>query len=472
MSFKWPWQYEFPPFFTLQTTLVTREKQLEAWSRLVVDYCQFHKIYTVDLADISNSELFVNSTLNRKLSLDGVRIVFDYLEHTRHIDWLDKNKNRCHIYWRRPEEWAILIYEWAVSNSLLNTPCTLYEITQGDDVTQESFYGLDKDVLLKSLAVLVEQRRAQLLNIGTGTEGLIAVNHTGSGFLSNKEIIEEGDTVIIYVNYGTSYAVEVKRGLILTMRYGALKHEYLIGKRYGSRISATAGYVYVLRPNAEMWTRALLRRTQIIYTPDCALILMLLDVKPGSIVCECGTGSGSLSHALAIAIAPTGHLYTHDIEGTRVKQVELEMMKHGLGEITTCVHQNVIEDGFSVENMCDAVFLDLPAPWIAIKHAKRALSQVHGGRVVSFSPCIEQIQRTCNALQYEGFVQINTVDETMASKRPKLEDDTVAMKSEMQCLMKENNHKCSTSALLPFPAAQPTHTGYIISATLLPSILS
>ncbi|EFO22298.1 hypothetical protein LOAG_06189 [Loa loa] len=239
---------------------------------------------------------------------------------------------------------------------------------------------------------------------------ITAVNSTGSGFLSNNEIIEEGDTVIVYVNYGTSYAVEVRRGLILTMKYGALKHEYLIGKRYGSRVSATAGYVYVLRPNAEMWTRALLRRTQIIYTPDCALILMLLDVKPGSIVCECGTGSGSLSHALAIAIAPTGHLYTHDIEEPRVKQVELEMMKHGLGEITTCVHQNVIEDGFSVENVCDAVFLDLPAPWVAIKHAKRALNQTHGGRVVSFSPCIEQIQRTCNALQCEGFVQITTVE--------------------------------------------------------------
>uniref|UniRef100_A0A915PTK0 Vacuolar protein-sorting-associated protein 25 n=1 Tax=Setaria digitata TaxID=48799 RepID=A0A915PTK0_9BILA len=172
MSFKWPWQYEFPPFFTLQTTLITREKQLEAWSRLVVDYCQFHKIYTVDLADISNSELFVNNTLNRKLPPDGIRVVFDYLEHKRHIDWLDKGKNRCHIYWRRPEEWAVLIYEWAVSNGLLNTPCTLYEITQGDDVTQESFYGLDKDVLLKSLAVLVDQRRAQLLNSGTEAEGV------------------------------------------------------------------------------------------------------------------------------------------------------------------------------------------------------------------------------------------------------------------------------------------------------------
>ncbi|VDM29038.1 unnamed protein product [Toxocara canis] len=160
---------------------------------------------------------------------------------------------------------------------------------------------------------------------------------------------------------------------------------------YGSRVSATAGYVYALRPSAALWTRTLPRRTQILYTPDCALILLLLDAKPGSVLCESGTGSGSLSHALAMAISPTGHLYTHDIEEPRVKQVEEELKKHGLGEVTTCVHQNVCEDGFFVENACDGVFLDLPAPWTAISHAKRALSRTRGGRIVSFSPCVEQV---------------------------------------------------------------------------------
>ncbi|MFH4973893.1 hypothetical protein AB6A40_000602 [Gnathostoma spinigerum] len=172
MSFKWPWQYEFPPFFTLQTTLITREKQLEAWSRLVLDYCQFNRIYTIDISDIANTELFTNVSLNRKLPVDGVKAVFDCLDQKRYIDWLDKTKTRCHVYWRRPEDWALLIYEWAISNGLLNTPCTLYEITQGDDVINESFYGLDKDVLLKALEVLETQRRAQLLNIGTDTEGV------------------------------------------------------------------------------------------------------------------------------------------------------------------------------------------------------------------------------------------------------------------------------------------------------------
>lgn len=172
MTFKWPWQYDFPPFFTLQRTLVTREKQLETWASLVIDYTQHNKIYTIDVAEVANSELFYNQKLNRRLSSEGIRAVFEYLEQKKHIEWLDVGKTRCHIYWRRPDEWAALIYTWAVSNGLLNTPCTLYEIAHGDDTVQESFYGLEKDVLVKALRSLELQRRAQLMNIGTESEGV------------------------------------------------------------------------------------------------------------------------------------------------------------------------------------------------------------------------------------------------------------------------------------------------------------
>uniref|UniRef100_F1KY50 tRNA (adenine(58)-N(1))-methyltransferase catalytic subunit TRMT61A n=1 Tax=Ascaris suum TaxID=6253 RepID=F1KY50_ASCSU len=328
---------------------------------------------------------------------------------------------------------------------------------------------------------------------------LVASQKRSSDFLTYGDTIEEGDTVIIYVNFGTCHAVEVKRGCTLNMRYGALKHEFLIGKRYGSRVSATAGYVYVLRPSADLWTRTLPRRTQILYTPDCALILLLLDAKPGSVICESGTGSGSLSHALAMTIAPSGHLYTHDIEEPRVKQVEEELKKHGLGEVTTCVHQNVCEDGFFVENACDGVFLDLPAPWTAIPHAKRALSRIRGGRIVSFSPCIEQVQRVCSVLQHQGFVQIETMelvprklkvaeasletleefaqgnaavdehreDEEHGGKRRRLEGDASAQEGSA-----EQAAISSHSTLLVYPPAQPTHTGYLTCATLLSSLTS
>lgn len=28
------------------------------------------------------------------------------------LEWQDKNKSRCLVMWRRPEEWAKFIYQW------------------------------------------------------------------------------------------------------------------------------------------------------------------------------------------------------------------------------------------------------------------------------------------------------------------------------------------------------------------------
>ena len=36
---EWPWQYSFPPFFTLQPHRDPRTKQMEAWRHLVLNYC-------------------------------------------------------------------------------------------------------------------------------------------------------------------------------------------------------------------------------------------------------------------------------------------------------------------------------------------------------------------------------------------------------------------------------------------------
>ena len=45
---------------------------------------------------------------------------------------------------------------------------------------------------------------------------------------------------------------------------------------------------------------------------DNSAIIFKLDIKPGSVVVEAGTGSGSLSYAIAETLKDKGHLYTFE----------------------------------------------------------------------------------------------------------------------------------------------------------------
>lgn len=60
------------------------------------------------------------------------------------------------------------------------------------------------------------------------------------------------------------------------------------------------------------------------------------------------------------------------------------------------------------DEFVNGVFLDLPKPWNAIKSAYNVLK--FNGKICSFSPCIEQVQKTCQILGNNGFVDIRTFE--------------------------------------------------------------
>ncbi|CAD5206787.1 unnamed protein product [Bursaphelenchus okinawaensis] len=483
MSFQWPWHFDFPPFFTIQPNLETRERQLQAWGQLVIDYCQYNKIFIVDIVEYRKSELFCNFKINRNLDEDGIQAVFDYLEKQKHVEWIDNTRKRCHIFWRRVDEWAQLLHDWAVGSGLVGTVLTFSDITEDEGNRNESFYNLDQDVLLKSLAALEQKGKAQLIDIG-GVKGVTS-NSLPQSFVNNNDFIKEGDEVLIYCDSDNIVAVTVKRGITVNMKAGALRHEFLIGKRYGTKLSATAGQIYALRPFPAVWTKVLKRHTQILYSQEVSMIVNLLDIVPGDIVCESGTGSGSLTHALAIAVGPSGKVYTHDIEQPQVDKIQKEAKKHGLGDRVIAALRDVTVDGFQVEGGCSAVFLDLPAPYLAVKNAMKAMDRSRICRLVSFSPCIEQSQELCNALTDNNFINIKTIEllgTTYKAETPIVYDilDMERSKSSRKTIRRNANNEIVTvednttpnndkriSALTASPDKQPTHAGFLTSATLL-----
>ena len=174
--------------------------------------------------------------------------------------------------------------------------------------------------------------------------------------------------------------------------------------------SKGGGFVYILAFTPELWTQALTHRTQILFSVDVAMVAMHLSLRPGSVVVESGTGSGSLTTSLARAVAPAGHVYTFEFNADRARKAVDDFARNGMSKVVTVQHRDVCGAGFGAElaDKVDGVFLDLPQPWLALPHAHLVLKQC--GLLCSFSPCMEQVQRTSEEMRRLGFEDVRTIE--------------------------------------------------------------
>ncbi|KAL1501509.1 hypothetical protein ABEB36_006816 [Hypothenemus hampei] len=163
VDIEWPWQYNFPPFFTLQPNPETRAKQVQAWKTLILDYCKRSKLYVLDVREAGNIALFHNSNINRKLDQSVIVSLLSELQKSGHANPIDKLKHRWEIYWHTLEEWSSMIYNYIQARGLQNSVLTLYELAHGDDVQDQEFFEIQNEVLIKVLQVLEKDRKCELI---------------------------------------------------------------------------------------------------------------------------------------------------------------------------------------------------------------------------------------------------------------------------------------------------------------------
>uniref|UniRef100_A0A1B6LXU1 Vacuolar protein-sorting-associated protein 25 n=1 Tax=Graphocephala atropunctata TaxID=36148 RepID=A0A1B6LXU1_9HEMI len=159
-SIEWPWQYSFPPFFTIQPNEETRKRQLEAWRSLVVEYHRSTRQYVLDVGEAERSPLFNNTSISRKLSSEGIVAVLETLQRRGNAEPINKEKTRWYIYWNTLAEWGALVYSWAQDSGFTNSVCTFYEIVNTSD---QEFSGMETGVLVKALKTLERQNKAELM---------------------------------------------------------------------------------------------------------------------------------------------------------------------------------------------------------------------------------------------------------------------------------------------------------------------
>lgn len=227
----------------------------------------------------------------------------------------------------------------------------------------------------------------------------------------SNQIIQTGDVCLIYVSEHLRYPLKIEAGIEIQTKFGHIKADDLVGHHYGKRYDCKKGWVLPLRLTPELWTQSLPHRTQILYQADISMILLQLDIKPGSVVVECGTGSGSLSHAIIRACLPNGYLHTFDNNANRVQCATTEFKEHGFGDNVTIYHRDVCTDGFDPKlvEIADACMLDLPQTSVAIEHAYKVMKKTES-RLCTFSPCIEQVKMNVTEMLKHGFKEIATME--------------------------------------------------------------
>lgn len=245
---------------------------------------------------------------------------------------------------------------------------------------------------------------------------LLRLHATGDE--QSKEVARPGDLVIVQEQYNTLKPITLTAHQFFDNRYGRFAHDDILGQPLGRRQysltsssgrQSCAGFVHVLKPTPELWSQAMDHRTQIVYPHDAALISLLLDLRPGSVLVESGTGSGSASAAFARVVAP-GTVYSFDFHSERASAAECDFKQLGIDHIVKVRGGvDVLHDGFIGvgDSVADAVFLDLPVPYEMGEEVYRVLRK--DGTVCIFSPCIEQVQRSCSMLRSSGFHSIRTV---------------------------------------------------------------
>lgn len=211
--------------------------------------------------------------------------------------------------------------------------------------------------------------------------------------------------------------------------------------------TAASGFVHVLPPTPELWTTSLPHRTQVVYTPDYSYILHRIRARPGMKLIEAGSGSGSFTHAAVRAVFngystglvdKRGKVFSFEFNEDRFHQMENEIEAHGIKELVQITHRDVYNDGFLINGQspeAECVFLDLPAPWKALPHLSRRkpdpsqipddssdmpiwkdgpwFSPLRADRTAylcTFSPCIEQVTRTVDAMRKLGWMEIEMVE--------------------------------------------------------------
>lgn len=224
--------------------------------------------------------------------------------------------------------------------------------------------------------------------------------------------LQAGQRVLLIDGRARRYLTTLKAGGQFHFHRGTVSHDDLVGRPDGSFVESSRKEVLLaVRPTLADYLLKMRRGAQVVYPKDIALILVFADIFPGAVVVEAGTGSASLTLALARAVGERGRVISYEVredhhsraaenvrdwyEGRRGLPENLELR---LGDVREGVPERDL----------DRMILDLPEPWGAVGVATNCLAP--GGILCCYLPTVPQVMTTVEAMRKAGFGVLETLE--------------------------------------------------------------
>jgi tRNA (adenine57-N1/adenine58-N1)-methyltransferase catalytic subunit len=212
-----------------------------------------------------------------------------------------------------------------------------------------------------------------------------------------------------------NFIITLKEGARLETHRGILQHDELIGKPWGSQVFSHMGSpFFLLQPSLADLLNDLPRNTQILYPKDIGFILVTMGIGPGKKVIEAGTGSGSMTIALAHNIGEEGQVISYEVRPDMQNLAKKNLERVGLASRVDFKLRDIAEGCDKTD--ADAFFLDVPNPYDYISQVRNALKP--GGFFCSLIPTVNQVELLLTALRRERFAFIEVCEVLVRYYKP------------------------------------------------------
>lgn len=234
-------------------------------------------------------------------------------------------------------------------------------------------------------------------------------------FSPPSSIARDGDLAELVGLRHKHFILNLQAGAKFETHRGILLHDDLIGKPWGTQVFSHMGApFFLLQPSLADLLIDIPRTTQILYPKDIGFILVTMGVGPGQKVMEAGTGSGSMTTALAFAVGPEGRVISYEVKQDVQNLARKNLTRFGLDSRVDFKLRD-IQDGFD-ETDADSFFLDVQNPYDYIRQVRAALKP--GGFLCCLVPTFNQAEKMLYALRQNKFAFIEVCEILLRYYKP------------------------------------------------------